>query len=84
MVFIVVALTLLATLRAFVYAGAHAMRRNGTASHPVIIVGAGVVGRRLAESLLIKPELGPGPRRHDRPRPRPRARVTCPCPCWAG
>ncbi len=57
-VFAIASLALLTTLRAFVYAGVHAMRRNGRTAHPVIIVGAGVVGRRLAESLLGKPELG--------------------------
>ncbi len=57
-IFAVVTFALLVSLRAFVYAAAHSMRRNGSAAHPVIIVGAGVVGRRLAESFLMKPELG--------------------------
>ncbi|MGZ8738930.1 MAG: sugar transferase, partial [Nocardioides sp.] len=52
------AFALLVLLRAGVYAAAHAMRRNGHSSHPVIIVGAGVVGRRLAEAFLTRPEYG--------------------------
>ena len=49
---------MLVILRAAVYAGAHAMRRNGYSAHPVIIVGAGAVGRRLALAFLNKREYG--------------------------
>lgn len=49
---------LLVLLRAAVYALAHVRRRSGRSSHPVIIVGAGAVGRRLALTFLARPEHG--------------------------
>nr|WP_246416585.1 sugar transferase [Nocardioides luti] len=49
---------LLVVLRVAVYAGAHSLRRSGRSAHPVIIVGAGVVGRRLAEAFATKREYG--------------------------
>ncbi|MGB0100594.1 MAG: exopolysaccharide biosynthesis polyprenyl glycosylphosphotransferase, partial [Nocardioides sp.] len=49
---------LLLMLRAAVYALAHGLRRSGRSAHPVIIVGAGVVGRRLAEAFSTRPEYG--------------------------
>ncbi|MCW2843929.1 MAG: wecA 1 [Nocardioides sp.] len=52
------AFVLLVLLRCGVYAGAHSLRRSGRSSHPVIIVGAGEVGRRLAEAFLTKREYG--------------------------
>jgi exopolysaccharide biosynthesis polyprenyl glycosylphosphotransferase len=49
---------LLVVLRAAVYAVAHARRRSGRSSHPVVIVGAGVVGQRLANAFLNRAEYG--------------------------
>ncbi|WP_134741845.1 sugar transferase [Nocardioides sp. 503] len=49
---------LLVVLRTAVYTAAHALRRSGRAAHPVIIVGSGVVGRRLAEAFLAHREYG--------------------------
>ncbi|MCW2792556.1 MAG: wecA 1, partial [Nocardioides sp.] len=53
-----VAFVLLVLLRAAAYAVAHSLRRSGRSSHRVIIVGAGVVGRRLAEAFLAKRDYG--------------------------
>ena len=53
-----VTFALLVLMRAAAYAGAHSMRRSGRSSHPVIIVGAGVVGRRLAEAFIAKRDYG--------------------------
>lgn len=52
------AFVLLVLLRAAAYAAAHSMRRSGRSAHPVIVVGAGVVGRRLAEAFARTPEYG--------------------------
>jgi exopolysaccharide biosynthesis polyprenyl glycosylphosphotransferase len=49
---------LLVVMRAAVYTLTHALRRNGRTAHPVIIVGSGVVGRRLAEALSTHPQYG--------------------------
>lgn len=49
---------LLLLLRSAVYAVAHARRRSGRSSHPVVIVGAGAVGRRLAEAFSSRKEYG--------------------------
>ena len=49
---------LLVLLRATVYTLTHAMRRSGRTAHPVIIVGSGVVGRRLAGAFLTHREYG--------------------------
>jgi exopolysaccharide biosynthesis polyprenyl glycosylphosphotransferase len=57
-IFGVTALVLLVLLRSVVYAVAHARRRSGRSAHPVVIVGAGVVGRRLAEVFLHRREYG--------------------------
>ncbi len=58
LIFAALTFTLLVILRSAVYAGAHAMRRNGHSAHPVIIVGAGAVGRRLAQAFMNKREYG--------------------------
>lgn len=52
---------LLLLLRSAVYAVAHARRRSGRSAHPVVIVGAGAVGRRLAETFLDRKEYGLDP-----------------------
>jgi len=52
------ALVLMVLLRASVYALAHHRRRSGRSAHPVIIVGAGAVGQRLATTFLHREELG--------------------------
>lgn len=49
---------LLVLLRSAVYAVAHARRRSGRSSHPAVIVGAGAVGRRLAEAFSDRREYG--------------------------
>lgn len=49
---------LLLLLRSAVYAVAHARRRSGRSAHPVVIVGAGTVGRRLAEAFTHRKEYG--------------------------
>jgi len=51
-------LVLLVLLRAGVYAAVHHQRRSGRSAHPVIIVGAGAVGQRLATTFLHRGELG--------------------------
>ncbi|KQW52505.1 hypothetical protein ASC77_24310 [Nocardioides sp. Root1257] len=51
-------LVLMVVLRVAVYALAHSRRRSGRSSHPVIIVGAGAVGQRLATTFLHRAELG--------------------------
>ncbi|WP_051551256.1 exopolysaccharide biosynthesis polyprenyl glycosylphosphotransferase [Nocardioides sp. URHA0020] len=58
LVFTTAALLLLVVLRSGVYALAHARRRSGRSSHPVIVVGAGPVGQRLVTTFLHRPELG--------------------------
>ncbi|WP_244929167.1 exopolysaccharide biosynthesis polyprenyl glycosylphosphotransferase [Nocardioides sp. W7] len=45
-------------LRTAVYALAHARRRSGRSAHPAIVVGAGTVGVRLAETFLARPQHG--------------------------
>ncbi|SDD70351.1 exopolysaccharide biosynthesis polyprenyl glycosylphosphotransferase [Nocardioides lianchengensis] len=45
-------------LRTAVYALAHALRRSGRSSHPVIVVGAGTVGVRLTRTFLARPQHG--------------------------
>ena len=57
-VFAATTFVVLIFLRAAVYALAHVRRRSGLSSHPVIIVGAGVVGRRLALAFLTRREYG--------------------------
>ncbi|HEU5038715.1 MAG TPA: exopolysaccharide biosynthesis polyprenyl glycosylphosphotransferase [Nocardioides sp.] len=52
---------LLLLLRSVVYALVHSWRRSGRSSHPVIIVGAGAVGRRLATTFLHRREHGLDP-----------------------
>ncbi len=52
---------LLLLLRSVVYALVHTWRRSGRSSHPVIIVGAGAVGRRLATTFLERREYGLDP-----------------------
>ena len=51
-------LVLLVLLRSVVYAVAHVRRRSGRSAHPVIVVGAGVVGRRLAQVFEHRREYG--------------------------
>lgn len=48
----------MALLRSIVYALAHTRRRSGLGSHPVVIVGAGTVGVRLARTFLARPQHG--------------------------
>jgi len=55
---LVVAFGLLVLLRTAVYALTHTLRRKGLIAHPVIIVGAGSVGRELATALLSRREHG--------------------------
>lgn len=49
---------LVVVLRAVLYAVTHALRRSGRTAHPVIIVGSGDVGRRLAEAFVNHPHYG--------------------------
>jgi exopolysaccharide biosynthesis polyprenyl glycosylphosphotransferase len=56
--FAVAVFVLLVSLRVAVYAGAHSLRRAGPNAHPVIVVGAGAVGRRLTETFHRRPEYG--------------------------
>jgi exopolysaccharide biosynthesis polyprenyl glycosylphosphotransferase len=49
---------LLVVLRSAAYALAHVRRRSGRSSHPVVIVGAGLVGQRLANAFLNRAEYG--------------------------
>jgi len=51
-------LLLLVLLRAVAYAVVHSSRRAGRSAHPVIIVGAGAVGQRLAQTFLACREYG--------------------------
>jgi exopolysaccharide biosynthesis polyprenyl glycosylphosphotransferase len=51
-------LSLLILSRAAAYGTARALRRSRFISHPVVIVGAGQIGRRLADALLAHPEYG--------------------------
>ncbi|MCD4534502.1 sugar transferase [Nocardioides sp. cx-169] len=48
----------LVLLRGVVYTVTHVARRSGRTAHPVIVVGAGVVGRRLTEAFLSRREYG--------------------------
>ena len=48
----------LVLVRTAVYVTGNALRRRGRVSHPVIIVGAGEVGARLARNLLERPQHG--------------------------
>ena len=41
-----------------VYAGTHVLRRGGRLGRPVVVVGTGTTARRLASTLLTRPELG--------------------------
>lgn len=47
--------------RAVAYPGVRALRRRGMAGHRVLVLGAGVVGRDLAQAMLEHPELGLDP-----------------------
>ena len=49
---------LVLALRGLVYSAVNAARRRGLVAHPVIVVGAGPVGRRVTQALLNKPEYG--------------------------
>ncbi len=55
---LLVSFCLLVLLRTGVYALTHTLRRKGLVAHPVIIVGAGSVGRELASALLARREHG--------------------------
>ena len=55
---LLVSFCLLVLLRTAVYALTHTLRRRGLVAHPVIIVGAGAVGRELASALLARREHG--------------------------
>lgn len=48
----------MALLRSIVYAVAHTRRRSGLGSHPVVIVGSGAIGVRLARTFLARPQHG--------------------------
>ncbi|WP_395657771.1 exopolysaccharide biosynthesis polyprenyl glycosylphosphotransferase [Nocardioides sp.] len=52
------AFLLLVLLRSVVYAVVHSRRRSGRSSHPVVVVGAGAVGRRLATTFEHRREYG--------------------------
>jgi exopolysaccharide biosynthesis polyprenyl glycosylphosphotransferase len=54
-------LVLLAALRFGAYTVVRALRRSRYVSHPVVIVGSGYVGQRLAKALLAHPEYGVRP-----------------------
>ncbi len=51
-------LACLVLAHAVVYAGTHLLRRGGRLGRPVLVVGTGTTARRLASSLLSRPELG--------------------------
>ena len=56
--FCVLALACLVLAHTLVYAGTHVLRRGGRLGRPVVIVGTGTTARRLALTLLTRPELG--------------------------
>jgi len=56
--FTAAAFLLLLALRAVTYAAVHSRRRSSRSSHPVIVVGAGTVGRRLATTFVHRREYG--------------------------
>ena len=57
----VVELGALICCRAAIYTVGRAMRRNRSVTHPVIVVGAGDIGERLADAMLSHPEYGLAP-----------------------
>ena len=56
--FCVLALACLVLAHTLVYGGTHGLRRGGRLGRPAVIVGTGTTARRLAETLLARPELG--------------------------
>ncbi|MCB0896761.1 MAG: exopolysaccharide biosynthesis polyprenyl glycosylphosphotransferase, partial [Nocardioidaceae bacterium] len=58
LVFTTATFLLLLLLRSVTYAVVHSRRRSGRSSHPVVVVGAGAVGRRLATTFVHRPEYG--------------------------
>ena len=52
------ALACLVVAHTQVYAGTHVLRRSGKLGRPVVIVGTGTTARRVALTLLARPELG--------------------------
>jgi hypothetical protein len=54
----VLALACLVLAHTLVYAGTHVLRRGGRLARPVVIVGTGTTARRVALTLLTRPELG--------------------------
>jgi hypothetical protein len=57
-VFGVLALACLVLAHTLVYAGTHLLRRSGRLRRRVLVVGTGTTARRLALTLLTRPELG--------------------------
>ena len=58
LLFGVVFFSLLTVSRGGAYGIARALRRSGLISHPVVIVGVGDLGQRIAKALLAHPEYG--------------------------
>ena len=56
--FCVLALACLVLAHTLVYGGTHVLRRGGRLGRPAVIVGTGTTARRLAQTLLARPELG--------------------------
>ena len=54
----VLVLACLVLAHTLVYAGTHVLRRVGRLGRPVVVVGTGTTARRLASTLLTRPELG--------------------------
>ena len=56
--FCLLALACLVLAHTVVYASTHALRRGGRLGRPAVILGTGTTARRLAQTLLARPELG--------------------------
>ena len=54
----VLALACLVLAHTLVYGGTHVLRRGERLARPVVIVGTGTTARRVAQTLLTRPELG--------------------------